>query len=379
MVPHIEMSCPSCRRGLRIRADYTGQRVRCRFCRSDFEVSATDYTPSEPPPFQPHGSWPAFGDGLLKDGPAAAARPPGPNPGPEPDPPAAFAIPGYEILGIIRDGSMGRVYKAVQTRLDREVAIKVLHEALCNDPEYQRRFRREAEVAARLSHSNFVRVIDAGESAGRPYIVMEFIEGETVQDRLDSGRPFGGRAAATIGVAVAEALAHADRRGLIHRDVKPANVLLADTGTVKLLDLGLARPVDDPAWASAEAGNAIGTPEYISPEQVRGLVDLDIRGDIYGLGATLYHMVTGRAPYSGTTAEILTRHVNSRSRPVPPDRLKPDLVAGLSAVILKMMAKDREGRYPGPADLIADLNRVLRGERPVAAGPDPPHVPTEGR
>jgi eukaryotic-like serine/threonine-protein kinase len=161
---------------------------------------------------------------------------------------------------------------------------------------------------------------------------------------------------------VAAALAHAQKRGLVHRDIKPANIILCNSGDVKLFDLGLARPVADAEWASAEKGNPIGTPEYISPEQVRGQVDVDIRTDIYALGATLYHMVTGRVPYSGTTVEVLLQHVDRSVRPVSPRDLNPEISPRFNALIEKMLAKSRDERFATPKDLIGGLRRVLGGE-----------------
>jgi eukaryotic-like serine/threonine-protein kinase len=286
-----------------------------------------------------------------------------------------FAIPGYQVLGILGDGSMGRVYKARQTRLDRIVAVKVLRDSIARDPEYLRRFRLEAKVAARLSHVNVVHVFDAGEVDGKPYIIMEYAEGETVQHQLDRGVRFDERTALEIALGVATALAHAQGRGLVHRDIKPSNVILDRSGAVKLLDLGLARPVADAEWASAEKGNPIGTPEYISPEQVRGQVDVDIRSDIYALGATLYHMVTGRVPYSGTTVEVLLQHVDRSIQPVSPRKLNPEISAGFNALIEKMLAKSREDRYKTPKDLIGGLRRVLVGEPPLDSPQDPREAP----
>ena len=284
---------------------------------------------------------------------------------------AAPTIPGYTILGVVRDGAMGRVYRARQDGLGRRVAVKVLHAGLAGQPEYVRRFRREAQLAARLAHRHIPRVFDAGEVDGRPYLVMEYVDGETAQDRLDRGEVFGEREAVAIALDVARALRHARRRGLIHRDVKPANLMLSRRG-VQLIDWGLARRVDDFAWATAEAGSAIGTPQYISPEQIRGQVDVDIRADIYGLGATLYHMVTGRAPYGGdTTAEALRGHTDSSVRLVPPDAVVPGLSGRLGAVIGKMMARNRQDRYRQPDDLILDLQCLLRGDRPLLADSAP--------
>jgi serine/threonine-protein kinase len=196
---------------------------------------------------------------------------------------------------------------------------------------------------------------------------MEYADGETVQERIDARGPFGEATAVGVALAVAEALGHIHRHGLIHRDLKPANIILTRDGGVKLIDFGLARPVDDAGWAVAEAGNAIGTPESISPEQTRGQVDVDVRGDIYGLGAILYHMVTGRPAYSGTTHEVIRQHADPRAAPVPPREISPSLSAGLAAVIARMMAKNREDRYRDPDELVADLDRLRRGEPPRLA------------
>ena len=211
---------------------------------------------------------------------------------------AGLQIPGYESLGRIGQGAMGVVFKARQVSVDRLVAIKVLRDEAARDREYIERFRREARVAAKLSHNNIVGVIDAGEADGRHYFVMEYVEGTTVQDELDRGKAYDEKAALGIALAVARALEHAHERGLIHRDIKPANILLTRDGNIKLADLGLARMAAD---VQGTAGVAAGTPYYISPEQARGQADVDIRTDIYSLGATLYHMVTGRVPYSGAT------------------------------------------------------------------------------
>jgi serine/threonine-protein kinase len=271
-------------------------------------------------------------------------------------------IPGYRIIEAMRDGAMGRVYRARQTSVDRPVAIKVLHQKFANKPEYAERLRREARMTARLSHGHIVQVIDAGEVNGHHFLVTEFVEGETVQDRLDRHDVFDESEAITIVLAVAEALAHIQERGLVHRDVKPANVIVNANGGVKLIDLGLARPIDDPDWAVAEAGMAVGTPEYISPEQVRGQVDLDIRSDIYSLGASLYHMITGVVPYPGnTTAEVMRKHVDRDVALVPPEEINPRVSQALGAVVATMLAKNREDRYRDPLELILDLNRLRSG------------------
>ncbi|MBX6314559.1 MAG: serine/threonine protein kinase, partial [Isosphaeraceae bacterium] len=279
-----------------------------------------------------------------------------------------FEIPGYQILDKIGKGSMGMVYKARQASVNRLVAVKVLLDALAQNKEFIKRFQREAEIAAKLSHNNIVGVIDAGEVNGHHYFVMEYVEGETIKDMLEKGRVFDEKTALKIIIPVAEALKHAHSRGLIHRDIKPENIILTKDGNVKLADLGLARLTADEKWAMAEAGMAIGTPYYISPEQVRGQVDVDIRADIYSLGATLYHMVTGRVPYDGETpSEVMKKHVDKNCVLVPPDHLNTRLSSGLGEVVETMMAKNRENRYRNPDDLLLDLKCLAQGERPMIA------------
>ncbi len=280
-----------------------------------------------------------------------------------------FEIPGYEIIERLGKGSMGLVFKARQTSVDRIVAVKVLLDTLAQNREFIKRFQREAKIAARLQHNNIVNAIDAGEVEGHHYFVMEFVEGGTIKDELDKKKVFDEKVALKIVMAVAEAMKHAHERGLIHRDIKPENVILTKDGQVKLADLGLARLTADEKWAMSEAGMAIGTPYYISPEQVRGQVDVDIRGDIYSLGATLYHMVTGQVPYPGETPqEVMRKHVDKNTNIVPPDHVNTRLSSGLGVVVETMMAKNRDNRYRTPDDLILDLKCLLQGESPMIAG-----------
>ncbi|HWE35851.1 MAG TPA: serine/threonine-protein kinase [Isosphaeraceae bacterium] len=277
-------------------------------------------------------------------------------------------IPGYQIIDRLGKGSMGVVYKARQTSVDRVVAVKVLLDTLALNREFIKRFDREAKIAAKLSHNNIVNAIDAGEADGHHFFVMEYVEGVNIKDELDKGKIYEEREALRIVLAVAEALKHASSRGLVHRDIKPENVIVTSEGVVKLADLGLARPTADEQWANAEAGMAIGTPYYISPEQVRGQVDVDIRSDIYSLGATLYHMTTGRVPYDGETPnEVMKKHVDKASVLTPPDHLNTRLSSGLGEVVETMMAKNRDNRYLNPDDLIMDLKCLLQGEAPIIA------------
>jgi serine/threonine-protein kinase len=288
------------------------------------------------------------------------------------EPSRKFQIPGYQVLQKLGKGSMGVVYKAKQLSVDRVVAVKILLDTLAQNKEFIKRFEREAKIAAKLSHNNVVNAIDAGEVDGHYYFVMEYVEGPTIKDHLDKNKTFEEKEAVRIVLAIAEALKHAHERGLIHRDVKPENVILTRDGGVKLADLGLARITDDEKWGLSEAGMAIGTPYYISPEQVRGQTNIDIRADIYSLGATLYHMVTGRVPYGGETpTEVMRKHVDPKVMMVPPDHLNTNLSGGLGMVTETMMAKNREQRYQGPDELILDLKCLLRDESPMIAGQKP--------
>jgi serine/threonine-protein kinase len=281
-------------------------------------------------------------------------------------------IPGYVMLQKLGKGSMGVVYKAKQQSVDRVVAIKILLEPLAQNREFIKRFEREAMIAAKLSHNNVVNAIDAGQIDGHYYFVMEYVEGPTIKDFLDKNRIFEEKEALRITLAIAEALKHAASRGLIHRDIKPENVILTKEGEVKLADLGLARLTDDEKWGLSEAGMAIGTPYYISPEQVRGQTNIDIRADIYSLGATLYHMVTGKVPYGGDTPnDVMRKHVDPNITIVPPDHLNSKLSGGLGMVVETMMAKNREHRYQTPDDLILDIKCLERGESPMIAGQKP--------
>lgn len=283
-----------------------------------------------------------------------------------------FEIPGYQILERLGKGSMGVVFKARQQSVDRIVAVKILLDSLAQNKEFIKRFEREAKIAAKLSHNNVVNAIDAGEVNGHYFFVMEYVEGPTIKDYLDKNTIFEEKEAIRIVMAIAEALKHASQRGLIHRDVKPENVILTKDGSVKLADLGLARLTDDEKWGLSEAGMAIGTPYYISPEQVRGQTDIDIRADIYSLGATFYHMVTGKVPYGGETpSEVMRKHVDPNVMLVPPDHLNTRLSSGLGMVVETMLAKNREHRYTTPDDLILDLKCLLHDESPMIAGQKP--------
>jgi serine/threonine-protein kinase len=281
-------------------------------------------------------------------------------------------IPGYTLLGKVGKGAMATVYKGRQNSLDRIVAIKVLPRKMSDNPEFVDRFYKEGKAAARLSHNNIVQAIDVGSTVdGFHYFVMEYVEGKTLYDFMQpapvgEGRTFSEREALDIMIQIADALVHAHERGLIHRDVKPKNILLTDDGIAKLTDLGLARDVDDKRAAETEAGKAYGTPYYISPEQIRGEVDIDFRADIYSLGATFYHMVTGRPPFDGETPTAVM-HKHLKQPLTPPDHLNMALSAGVGEIIEFAMAKNRDERYHSTADMLEDLRIVRDGEAPKHA------------
>jgi len=279
---------------------------------------------------------------------------------------AVKKIPGYKITGKLGAGAMAVVYKAKQLSLNRTVAIKVLPKRFSENPEYVERFYKEGQAAGRLNHPNIVQAIDVGEAGGYHYFVMEYVEGKTIADDLTAGKIFSETEALDIIIQVAHALQHAHACSLIHRDVKPKNIMIMTNGTVKLADMGLARETTDIEAAQSEAGKAYGTPYYIAPEQIRGKIDIDGRADIYGLGATLYHMLTGRVPFMAEdSADVMRKHL--REKLVPPDHINTSLSAGISEVVEVMMAKRREKRYKNIDELLIDLEALQNGQPPIQA------------
>ena len=282
-------------------------------------------------------------------------------------------IPGYLLEREVGRGAMARVYKAKQVSLDRVVAIKVLPKKLSENREFVDRFYAEGKAAARLSHPNIVQAIDVGSTPDGVYhyFVMEYIEGKTLYDLMQpppggDGHVFSEAEALDITIQICDALAHSHERGLIHRDVKPKNIILTPGGVAKLTDLGLARAQDDKAAAESEAGKAYGTPYYISPEQIRGEVDIDYRADIYSLGATMYHLVTGRPPFEADTpSAVMHKHLKQPLK--PPDHINTALSAGVSEIIEVAMAKKREDRYASTRDMLEDLKLLQSGQSPVHA------------
>src|SRR5271165_134619 len=269
----------------------------------------------------------------------------------------------YELSHLVARGGMAEVYRAHDRLLDRPVALKVLFPELSVDRAFVERFRREAQAAANLSHPNIVPVFDWGEDGGTYFIVMEFIDGRPLSAVLKSSGPLAPTRAADIGAHVALALDYAHRHLVIHRDVKPGNVLITDEGQVKVTDFGIARAVNTDE-SLTQTGAVMGTATYFSPEQAEGL-GVDSRSDIYSLGVVLFEMVAGRPPFLGDTpVAVASKHV--RDVAPTPREINPAVPLPLETVIMKAMAKAPEQRYPTAEDLRADLLRFVEG-RPILA------------
>lgn len=280
-------------------------------------------------------------------------------------------IPGYRVISKLGAGAMASVFKAKQLSLDRTVAIKVLPRKFSSNPQFIERFYAEGRAAAQLNHPNIVQAYDVGKAGDYHYFVMEFVDGRTVYDEIVKHKRYAERDALEIVIQMAEALQHAHERGLIHRDVKPKNIMINQQGMAKLADMGLARAVSDKEMAEAEAGKAFGTPYYISPEQIRGELRIGPPADIYSLGATLYHMVTGSVPFDGKNPSAVM-HKHLKAELVPPDHVNPKLSAGVSEVIEMMMAKDGKRRYQNCRDLLIDLRAVRERKSPPLAHKEAP-------
>jgi serine/threonine-protein kinase len=288
---------------------------------------------------------------------------------PTPQPPVGAAlprVPGYEVEAVLGRGGVGVVYKARQVRLNRTVALKMLLAGEYAGPRDLERFLREAEAEAGLRHPHIVQVHDVGEHEGRPYFTMEFLEGGSLAQKLQ-GAPQPGRQAAALVATLAGAVQVAHQGGVVHRDLKPGNVLLGADGTPKISDFGLARRLEGGAGLTL-SGVPMGTPSYMAPEQARGQTRaVGPAVDVYALGAILYELLTGRPPFRGETpAETVLQVINQD--PAPPSRLNARVPRDLETICLKCLHKDPQRRYPTAAALADDLQRFLRGE-PIAARP----------
>lgn len=308
---------------------------------------------------------------------------------PESGPSTPQTVAHYRILEKIGSGGMGVVYKAEDTRLHRFVALKFLPSGRDLDPVAAERLRREARAASALSHANISTIYEIGEHEGRPFIAMEYLEGQTLRERILRG-PMEVVEAVETAIQIAAALEAAHGRGIIHRDIKPANIFLTRDGTVKVLDFGLAKY--DPASAQPERpggeqptasidtqitgpGSIVGTVNFMSPEQVRGR-ELDARTDLFSLGSVLYETVTGHVPFQAESTGTIFEAILNRA-PVPPTRLNPNLAPRLEEIILKALEKERDLRYQSATELRADLKRLLRDTSSITM--TAPAVATHGR
>ena len=274
----------------------------------------------------------------------------------------------YEVGEILGFGGMSEVHLARDLRLHRDVAIKVLRADLARDPSFYLRFRREAQNAAALNHPAIVAVYDTGEAetptGPLPYIVMEYVEGVTLRDIVHTDGPMPPKRAIEVIADACQALNFSHQHGIIHRDVKPANIMISNTGAVKVMDFGIARALADAGNPVTQTAAVIGTAQYLSPEQARG-AKVDARSDVYSLGCVLYEILTGEPPFVGDSpVAVAYQHV--REDPVPPSSRHAGISPDLDAVVLKALAKNPDNRYQTAAEMRADLVRVHSGESPDA-------------
>lgn len=274
----------------------------------------------------------------------------------------------YELGDTLGFGGMSEVHRGLDARLGRDVAVKVLRADLARDPSFYLRFRREAQNAAALNHPAIVAVYDTGEAdtdeGPLPYIVMEYVDGETLRDIVRSEGPLSARRAMEIMGDVCAALDFSHRNGIIHRDVKPANIMINRAGSVKVMDFGIARAIADGASTMTQTAAVIGTAQYLSPEQARG-EHVDARSDVYAAGCVLYELLTGEPPFTGDSpVAVAYQHV--REDPRPPSTVHPDVPTALDSIVLKAMSKNPANRYQSAGDMRNDLVRVLGGNRPTA-------------
>jgi len=270
----------------------------------------------------------------------------------------AIRLGRYELLEKVGAGGMGAVWRARDTVLKRTVALKLLPRHRAGDSRFITRFRREATLASRIQHPNVVTVYEIGRSGDRHYIAMEFVEGQTVAERLKGGEPLSESEALDIARQVCEGLLVAHDQGIVHRDIKPSNIMISRSGLVKVADLGLAKAIEDEGPGLTHSGAVLGTPRYMSPEQCRSARNLDHRTDIYSLGATLFHMLTGRPPYKGVMFEIMRQH---QEAPIPDVQQVNPVVSGATAGLVgKMMAKNPARRPQSCHEIIAAIQDYTR-------------------
>ena len=276
----------------------------------------------------------------------------------------------YKLGELLGRGGMADVHAGTDSRLGRRVAIKLLKPALANDPAFRTRFRREAQDAAKMAHPTIVRIFDAGEESVKgangietliPYIVMEYVDGRLLKDIVADGPLEPAEACRIIG-QVLTALEYSHRAGVVHRDIKPGNIMITTNGQVKVMDFGIARAISDSSATIAQTSAIVGTASYFSPEQARGET-VDARTDLYSTGIVLFELLTGRAPFRGENpVAVAYQHVNSEA--VPPSSLNPRVSPALDAVVLRALTKDRFGRYQSASDFREDVETAAAGSVP---------------
>lgn len=280
----------------------------------------------------------------------------------------------YEVEELVGAGGMSSVYRAHDRLLDRTVALKVMHQHYGSDPEYVERFRREARSVASLSHPNVVTVIDRGEHDGRQFIVFEYVDGENLKQLIQRRGAAPVDTALELGIQIAQALSFAHQQGLVHRDVKPQNVLLNGDGRAKVTDFGIARSLDVKRGMT-QTGTVLGTSEYIAPEQAQGQ-DVDEHTDVYSLGVLLYELLTGNVPFRGDNfVAVAMRHINDP--PTPLRELRPDVPPRVEQAVLRALAKDPGDRFPSMAAFCDELQvclAELQGATQVLHGRVPPRA-----
>jgi serine/threonine-protein kinase len=279
----------------------------------------------------------------------------------------------YQIGALLGRGGMADVHAGLDARLNRKVAVKLLKPALANDPAFRTRFRQEAQAAARMAHPTIVRVFDAGEETVRepggtevqvPFIVMESVDGNLLKDIIARG-PLDPAEAVRITDGILTALEYSHRAGVVHRDIKPGNVMITTSGQVKVMDFGIARAISDSSATIAQTSAILGTAQYFSPEQARG-EGIDARTDLYSTGVVLYELLTGKAPFRGDTAvAVAYQHISEA--PVPPSALNPAVSPALNAVVMHALAKDRGDRFQTASEFRADLDVAMTGKVPDRA------------
>ena len=290
------------------------------------------------------------------------------------------ALGVYEIQDVIGAGGMATVYQAHQSKLGRDVAVKVMHDVFAANDEFRTRFEREARIVARLDHPNIVPVYDFDENDNQPYLVMKFVEGITLKDLMDRGE-LSPEEILSILEPVAKALHYAHEQGVLHRDVKPSNILMDRRGHAYLTDFGLAR-IAQAGESTMSMESMLGTPHYISPEQANGVAELDGRADVYSLGVVLYRLVTGDVPFTSDSSYGLIYH-HIHTPPPAPREMKPDIDPQVEVVLLKALEKNPDLRYSTPVELMNDFRAALKlqpandsfVQPQISTAPPPPRAP----